>query len=157
MPQSVQFRDLSTVIDELHGLFERWERGEASLLPLDDFNLQVMKFAVHEWVANLVQHADFGAHLPLIQVAIQPNGERVHCMIEDNSRGFDFNHQLVKQQQAVEAVLPPDRGRGLLIMIACTEDLRYYQPVAVTQAGGQRHRLEFSISAHRKPWLDIPF
>lgn len=157
MPQPIQFRDLGTVVDDLHGLFERWEHSETSALPLDDFSLQVMKLAVHEWVANLVQHADFGVQQPLIQVAIRPNGQRVHCVIEDNSQGFDFDLQLVEQRQVVDTAVPPDRGRGLLMMIACTEDLRYHQPVASTQAGGQRHRLEFSISAYRKPWLDIPF
>ena len=157
MPKPIQFRDLGTVVDELHGLFEEWEHSEAALLPLDDFSLQVMKLAVHEWVANLVQHADFGDQVPLIQVAIRPDEQRVHCVIEDNSQGFDFDLQLVEQRVSVEAPVPPDRGRGLLMMIACTDDLRYHQPRVDAQADRQRYRLEFSISALRKPWLDIPF
>ena len=157
MPKSIQFRDLGTVVDEIHGLFEEWEHSEASLLPIDEFSLQVMKLAVHEWVANLVQHADFGDRAPLIQVGIQPGEERVHCMIEDNSQGFDFDLQLVEQRESMETVVPPDRGRGLLMMIACTENLRYHQPSVDAQTGRPCHRLEFSISAFRKPWLDIPF
>ena len=157
MPKPIQFRDLGTAVDELHGLFEEWEHSDSSLLPLDDFGLQVMKLAVHEWVANLVQHADFGDQMPLIQFAIQPDDQRVHCVIEDNSQGFDFNHQLAEQRESVEATVPPERGRGLLMMIACTEDLRYHQPRADAPVDRTRSRLEFSISALRQPWLDIPF
>lgn len=157
MTKPIQFRDLGTVVDELHGLFDEWEHGEASLLPLGDTGLQVMKLAVHEWVANLVQHADFGDRAPLIQVAIRPGEQQVHCVIEDNSRGFDFEHQLVEQHEAVAAPVPPDRGRGLLMMIACTENLRYHQPQREAPTDRSRYRLEFSISALRQPCLDIPF
>ena len=155
MPKPIQFRDLGTVVDDLHDVFARWECSEAFSPPLDAFNVEVMKFAIHEWVANLVQHADFGVRPPLIQLAVRKNGACVHCSIEDNSRGFDFELQLAHQQEAVEAPSPPDRGRGLLMLIACTEGLRYYRPPLAT--AGRRHRLEFSISASKTPWIDIPF
>lgn len=157
MPQQIQFKDLGTVVEDLHGVFERWENSEAFLPPLDIFTREVMKLAIHEWVANLVQHADFSDRAPLIQLQIQANGKSVRCEIEDNSRGFDFDLQIAHQRdKVIETTVPPDRGRGLLMMIACTENLRYHQPSLPTSADGH-HRLEFSISASKKPWIDIPF
>lgn len=160
MSQQVRFQDLGTVVDELHGVFERWEHDEAFLPPLDSFARDVMKLAIHEWVANLVQHADFGDRAPLIQLAVWANGESVRCEIADNSQGFDFDIQVARQHhKIVKSATPSDRGRGLLMMIACTEDLRYYQPMPAASADGHsgHHRLEFSISASKKPWIDIPF
>lgn len=157
MSQQIQFQDLGTVVEDLHGLFECWEHDEAFLPPLDTFTREVMKLAIHEWVANLVQHADFSDRTPLIQLVVQPNGKSVRCKIEDNSRGFDFDLQLARQRdKVIETTVPPDRGRGLLMMIACTENLRYHQPSSLPSAD-EHHRLEFSISASKKPWIDIPF
>jgi serine/threonine-protein kinase RsbW len=157
MPQQIQFQDLGTVVEDLHDVFEHWEHNEAFLPPLDVFTREVMKLAIHEWVANLVQHADFSDRVPLIQLVVRPNGKSVRCEIEDNSRGFDFDLQLARQRdKVIETTVPPDRGRGLLMMIACTENLRYHQPSPLASADGH-HRLEFSISASKKPWIDIPF
>ena len=154
MPKPIQFRDLCSVVDDLHAAFGEWEQAGVLAPPLDLFSVEVLKFAIHEWVANLVQHADFGARPPLIQLTLEAHGERIRCAIDDNSRGFDFELQLAHQQEAVEAPTPPERGRGLLMMIACTEDLRYTRPPSSTDG---RHRLEFSISASKRPWIDIPF
>lgn len=155
-PEPHRFRNLETVVDDVHALFETWERDHALMPPLDAFSLQVMKLAVHEWVANLVQHADFEARAPEIEFAVIPNGRRVRCIIEDNSRGFDFEHQIACQEVEVVAEVPPDRGRGLLMMIACTEDLHYEAPPPRRDAD-RRQRLEFWISADNDPCLDIPF
>lgn len=155
-PEPYRFSDLDTVVDEVHALFEAWDRESALVPPLDPFSVQVMKLAVHEWIANLVQHADFEARPPRIEFAVIPNGRRVRCVIEDNSRGFDFEQQLTCQEAQVAAEVPPDRGRGLLMMIACTEDLHYEAPPA-QRGAGQRQRLEFWISADNAPCLDIRF
>lgn len=159
-----RFRDLDAVVDEVHALFATWEREGALSPPLDAFSAEVMKLAVHEWIANIVQHADFEGRAPEISFAVFPNGRRVRCVIEDNSRGFDFEHQLAYQESEVAAAVPPDRGRGLLMLIACTEDLRYDAPPPGTahrgtahRGAGQRQRLEFWISADNDPCLDIPF
>jgi serine/threonine-protein kinase RsbW len=161
MAQPILFQDLHTVVDDLHGVFERWERSDTFLPPLDLFARDVMKLAIHEWVANLVQHADFGERTPLIELSVRANGESVRCKIEDNSRGFDFDLQLVRQHtKVVESAVPAERGRGLLMMIACTDNLRYHQPSPPASADAHdcgHHRLEFSISASKKPWIDIPF
>ncbi len=154
-PEPYQFCDLDTVVDEVHTLFEVWEGDHTLAPPLDDFSLQVMKLAVHEWIANLVQHADFEARAPQIAFAVIPNGRRVRCVIEDNSAGFDFERQLGDQEVAVRSTTR-ERGRGLLMMIACTEDMRYEAPPA-TRDADRRQRLEFWISANQEPCLDIPF
>ena len=45
----------------------------------------------------------------------------------------------------------PERGMGLLMLQACTEELSYRR----IDEGWQR--LEFSVSAEQDPWLHIPF
>jgi len=153
-PVHRHFDDLSTVVDDVHGLFVRLENGDGKVLPLESFSLQVMKLAVHEWIANLVQHADFGRQRPGIHLSLLPEGQRVRCVIEDNSDGFDFARQIVHQQHHLDlASEPPDRGRGLLMLIACTENLSY-QPLGAASPhrdglpAAPRHRLEFWISPH---------
>jgi anti-sigma regulatory factor (Ser/Thr protein kinase) len=150
-PTHRQYDDLHAVVDDVHALFDRLESDEGAL-PLDAFSLQVMKLAVHEWIANLVQHADFGHITPNIRLAIIPEGGRVRCLIEDNSRGFDFARQVVHQQHHLDvAPAPPDRGRGLLMLIACTENVSY-QPILTGGFNGDGlpsarwHRLEFWVS-----------
>lgn len=147
------YDDIETAVDEVHALFEEWEDGrsaEAPSPPLDPFGLQVMKLAVHEWIANLIQHADFGARKPRLRLAVAPDGSRVRCVIEDNSRGFEFARQIAHQQFALDtAPQPPDRGRGLLLMIACTQNISY-QPVPSPGGDGQSEppwqRLEFWVA-----------
>ena len=156
LPERYRFCDLRTVVDDVHALFDVWERDEALAPPLDGFSLQVMKLAVHEWIANLVQHADFDRRAPQIELAVIPNGRRVQCVIEDNSNGFDFDQQLDFQHAEVSAEVPPERGRGLLMMIACTENLSYEAPPPGRTAA-ERQRLEFWISSDSDPCLDLPF
>ena len=151
-----RFSDLDSVVDDLHALFDVWEGDATFAPPLDDFSLQVMKLAVHEWIANLVQHADFEARTPQIALSVFPNGRRVQCVIEDNSAGFDFERQIGQQESLVQASATAERGRGLLMMIACTEDMRYEAPPAPRDADCHQ-RLEFWISATPAPCLDIPF
>ena len=154
----VTFDDLGSSVEELHRLFDAWERSDAPIGYLESFSFNVLRFAVHEWVANLVQHADFGDRAPVIRLGLAPQEGCVHCTIEDNSRGFDFQDQIEKQRVSVEAPLPPERGRGLLMLIACAENLRYHQPLAPSDPHAEHwHRLTFSISANKQLWIDIPF
>jgi serine/threonine-protein kinase RsbW len=144
-----QFQQLDAVIDELHGLFELWEREDALLSHLDPDTIQLFRLAVHEWVANLVQHADFGEREPEITMDVIPNGRRVRCIIEDNSEGFPFPEQIDVQRNALTPF--PERGMGLLMLNAATEYFEYSQ----TREG--RRRLEFTVSSEADPCLDIPF
>lgn len=144
-----QFQQLDAVIDELHGLFEVWAREDALLSHLDPDTIQLFRLAVHEWVANLVQHADFGGREPEIVMDVIPNGRRVRCIIEDNSEGFPFPEQIDVQRNALTPF--PERGMGLLMLNAATEYFEYSQ----TRDG--RRRLEFTVSSEADSCLDIPF
>ncbi|GIV62260.1 ATP-binding protein [Rhodocaloribacter litoris] len=144
-----RFRDLNTIIDHVHGLFDRWN-AENRFPPAFPENARyLLRQVVHEWIANLVQHADFHDREPEIHIDIQPNGRNVHCVIEDNSDGFDLNTNLRIREAMLEKL--PERGMGLLMMERCTEDLVYYR------AHNGHFRLEFSVSADKDPWMDIPF
>jgi serine/threonine-protein kinase RsbW len=149
-PIVCHFGDLSTVVDEIHALVEGWIEDGRFEAVLDAFGLYVMHLAVHEWIANLVQHADFGARPPAITLTVTAEAGALRCLIEDNSDGFDFQRQVERQQAVLEAgPEPSERGRGLLMLIACTDDL-LYEP---TEAGLQR--LAFAIRPSRTPDADV--
>ncbi len=143
------YNDLDTLIDEVHGLFERWDTGDLLPSGVDLDTLQLVKLAVHEWLANLVQHADFAGHQPEVRVNITPHPEEVHCIIIDNSTGFDLYAQLGIREALLQPC--PERGMGLLMLDACTRELSY----AATTEG--HFRLEFTVTADQDPWLNIPF
>jgi serine/threonine-protein kinase RsbW len=143
------FKQLDAVIDELHGLFDGWEREGALLSHLDPDTIQLFRLAVHEWVANLVQHADFGSRSPVVVLDVIPNGRRVRCIIEDNSEGFPLDEKLVTQRLALKPF--PERGMGLLMLNAATEYFEY------SLADNGHQRLEFTVSADADPCLNIPF
>ncbi len=119
------FHEIDGVIDEVHGLFDGWVRESASAANGERYGLLVMKLAVHEWIANLVQHASFKVQPPYIRLVISLNDAGLHCLIEDNSEGFDFHAQIEEQSRRLSDPVPSERGRGLLMMLACAEDLVY--------------------------------
>ena len=140
-----RFHDLDRIVDEVHALFDLWIEEDAFGDVLDAFGMYVMKLAVHEWIANLVQHAAFPGRTPEIVVTVCTETDALRCIIEDNSDGFDFHNQLDRQTRQVQGAEPSDRGRGLLMMIACTEDLAY------ETAEEGRQRLAFAIRAPVAP------
>jgi serine/threonine-protein kinase RsbW len=148
-PFARRFGDLGTVVDEVHALFAAWAEDGTFDAVLDDTGLEVAKVAVHEWLANLVQHAAFGGRRPEIVLAVAAEdgaeGGGLRCVIEDNSDGFDFEHQLGEQEARVAGPVPSERGRGLLMMIGCAKDLRY-EPTAEG-----RQRLAFLIRPPFEP------
>ena len=137
------FRDLDAIVDEVHAIFGAWADEDAFAPTLDAMGVEVMKLAVHEWIANLVQHAAFGRRPPEIRLAVGvvegADPPLVRCEIEDNSDGFDFSDQVGRQHEALAAPEPGERGRGLLMLIACSEDLRY------ESLGEGRQRLAFHV------------
>ena len=143
------FRDLDTIIDDVHGLFDVMEQQllESPTLPLEA--LHTAKMAIHEWVANIVQHSDFDSNDPEIGVCLSQKGERLYCLVEDNSKGFDLNGYL-DNHEGITTVLP-DRGMGLLLLKACTDELCYKS----LQNG--KNQLEFYITDKEDTFLEIPF
>ena len=143
------FRNLDTVIDDVHVLFDNWEsqHDASSTFSLDTLN--VAKLAVHEWVANILQHADFKDRCPELGLKIVSSADRLHCTIEDNSEGFDVDGYY-ETHQSISVVLP-DRGMGLLLLRSCTEELRY------ERLNNGKQQLKFYVTASEDSYLEIPF
>ncbi len=143
-----RFDNLEDLIDRVHALFARPDVGLP--LPPEDEDLRYrVQLTVHEWLANLVQHARFGNRLPSIELTIRCNGREVECFIDDNSEGFDLNGRLEKNPSIQEAF--PERGMGLHFIRAFTKKLNYIR------LKDGRHRLIFTMAKDEDPWLDIPF
>ena len=140
MPQHTLTR-LDEAIDEVHALLDVWTARGTLEPALDDDGATVLRLAVHEWVANLVQHAVFPDAVEVV-VAIEVHGDAVQCAIEDTSAGFDFAGQIERQAALLDAPAPSERGRGLLMLITCTEDLEF-QPAAK----GEHQRIAFRVRA----------
>ncbi len=118
------FTDLDHVIDEVHALFDAWADAGTFRAVLGDDGLEVLRLAVHEWVANLVQHASFPSG-PRIEMAVGVEGDAVRCAIADSSAGFDMATQLERQRAVLDGPGPSERGRGLLMMIRSTDALTF--------------------------------
>jgi serine/threonine-protein kinase RsbW len=144
-----RYNDLNTMIERIHQQFDDWDKHGSPSPMLDMQTLSLIKLAVHEWLANLVQHADFAGRRPEVSVQLLPEKKRSRCIITDNSEGFDLQANLSLRQALLESY--PERGMGLLMLDACTEKLRYYQ----TEQGN--HCLDFYVSANHEPRLDLPF
>ncbi|WP_457653634.1 ATP-binding protein [Rhodocaloribacter sp.] len=144
-----RFSDLNAVIDRVHALVDHWKTEGVFPSVFGDETLHMLRLAIHEWVANLVQHADFEDREPQILIDIIPNGRSVYCAIRDNSAGFDLDTNLRIRESMLESL--PERGMGLLMIEACTEHLSY------SRVDSGWHCLEFSVSADQNPWLHIPF
>lgn len=117
-------RSLNTAIDEYHALFSAWLNDDRLATVLDRYEAEIFRLALHEWIANLVQHAQF-SDAPLIRLTMTREADGIHCVVEDNSEGFDFARQVEKQQAILDAPGPSERGRGLLMLITCVRDLTY--------------------------------
>ena len=118
------FSDLDHVIDEVHALFDAWTEAGTFDGALSEAGLEVMRLAVHEWIANLVQHAVFPDETRIeLSVGVETDG--VRCRIADSSCGFDFVGQIERQQAVFEAPAPSERGRGLLMLVTSTDDLGF--------------------------------
>lgn len=133
------FRDLSTVIDSVHALVDGWVAAGTLAPALDADSAEVLRLALHEWIANLVQHATFPRGVE-IALEVEPGPESVFCAVEDTSAGFDFAGQIDRQQAILDAPAPSERGRGLLMLMTCTDDLSF-----VTAADGRRQRISFHV------------
>lgn len=138
----LRLNDLNTAVDEVHSYFDKW--GDKHLCngstDMPDSALHEARLAVHEWTANLVQHADFEERRPLIALKLQKRGDAIHCVIIDNSDGFDLEEQLKESFEKNNVKALPDRGMGLLMLHTCASNLSY------EAAKGGRYRLSFQVT-----------
>ena len=141
------FTDLDAVTDQVHALFDGWAEAGTFSTALGADGIDVMRLAVHEWVANLVQHAAFPDGDVEITLETGVEGDGVRCALEDSSCGFDLAGQIEHQRSIMDAPAPSERGRGLLMLVTSTDDLTY-RPAA----DGLRQRITFVV---RNPGADF--
>lgn len=142
-----QFGALDTVVEEAHTCFEPVLAAQAT--PERASLLLHLQLAAHEWLANLVQHADFCGREPSIVLVIEEQDTgHVACTIEDNSEGFDLDEALRRRKANLSPL--PERGMGLLILFACSSEIHYRR-----QPGG--NQLRFVVSDDQDKCLNIPF
>jgi len=132
---------LDRFVDDVHAQFDAWESLDDVQSAIGEDGLAVLRLAVHEWIANLVQHAEFCGPAELVMSLDVVDGG-VRCQIEDSSRGFDFVRQIGAQQSILDAPAPSERGRGLLMLVSCAEDLAFRE----ADADGPQ-RIAFTVSA----------
>lgn len=145
--ESHRFEDLESMIDQVHRLFDKWEQDWLCANGSRE-SLYRAKLAVHEWLANLVQHAQF-PEKPEVLLKVKREEGDLECVIEDNSNGFDLAGQMQSRHKLAEAF--PERGMGLLLLQACAQDLSYRR----VEEG--RQRLRFRVADGQTRAVHIPF
>lgn len=143
------YTDLETALDDTNELLARWMEDPPSSTTPNSNTLYYARLALHEWLANLIQHAHFDGCTPKIVLRLETTSRHIHCSVTDNSAGFELNTQL--RTQLLQAEPLPERTMGLRIINACAEELSYDH----TDDG--RHRLTFSISTSHLPCLNNLF
>lgn len=134
-----RFHGFDALIDGARELFEQWKREEVFSPPLDTNGLERAKLAVHEWLANLVQHADFQGREPEVVLTVSVEQDRLRCVIIDNSEGFDIGPHLSAKQDILRTF--PERGMGIMLLRCSTSELSY------RRLADGRHRLEFFVES----------
>ena len=142
------YTDLDRAIDEVQSLPDVWPATTRNGT-LDADIVHCTSLVLHEWIANLLQHADFAGRRPSIEIRLQTQDRHVTCAVIDNSQGFDLETRLPEQEKTMEEL--PERGMGLRIIDACTGELSYTS----TEAG--TYCFKFSIPADHDPWLSMLF
>ncbi len=137
--ETLYLGNIDLIIDRLQELFDQWEAQQTFSPAITADVMCRARLAVHEWVANLVQHADFRDRVPEIALSLWAHGERLCCVIADNSEGFEPDLQPRVTLEEVCRTLP-ERGMGLLLLQACAHHVRY------CSLGTQGHRLEFTVA-----------
>lgn len=111
--------------------------------------VRYLQVVLHEWLANLIQHARFEETNPHIEITIRMQRRYISCSVVDNSTGFNLSEQLEIQRNQAQAL--PERGMGLRIISACTGRCEY------RSSDDGRHHFEFSIPVDHEPWLSTLF
>jgi len=143
-----EYTDLVRALEDVRATLTDW----ADAPSCDDPSAETIRHArvvLQEWLANLSEHGHFANRTPTVEVRIRSANQDVHCVVLDNSEGFDLETVLPPSSEPIDGL--PERGMGLRIMDACTESLSY------TAREDGRHRLAFSIPADHDPWLSTPF
>lgn len=144
-----EYTDLDRALDEIPSALEEWLDTQKNPRPTED-TVYHARLVLHEWIANLHQHADFEEEPPTVEIHLVSVDRHIDCSVTDNSEGFDLEtHLPTKPKELVEVL--PDRGMGLRIINACTKSVSY----SPTDDG--HHRFEFFIPSDHEPWLSMLF
>jgi len=144
-----EYTDLDRALDEVRTVLKEWYSEQAPSSSLSSETLRYTQLVLHEWIANLLQHGDFGHRTPAIEIRLKTENRHVACAVIDNSTGFDFDERLPSRDEVMDEL--PERGMGLRIINACTDNVSYLP----TDSG--YYRFEFSIPADHDPWLSMLF
>lgn len=136
--ETLYLGSLDKIIDRLQELFDQWESQSIFPFAVRFELLHRARLVAHEWIAHLVQHADFEDRMPQIVLSVWVEEEKLWCLIADNSSGFKLEAYPSWIPNTVYDVMP-ERGMCWLLIEACT-DRRVYRPL-----GNQGFELEFSI------------
>lgn len=132
---------MAHLIDRVHSAFDRQLQSPPIVSPLSSDAWLISKLLVHEWVANLVQHANFGGRDPEIRIQFHAHDDCVRYVVEDNSVGFDLDAYLTEHGAVAEPL--PERGMGLLILSGCSQEVIY------RRIAPRRNRLEFVLGSEQ--------
>jgi serine/threonine-protein kinase RsbW len=144
-----EYTDLDRALDEVRSVLEEWSASQDTALTPNAETVRYTQLVLHEWIANLLQHADFQGRAPNVTIRLKSENRHIICAVVDNSEGFDLAKRLPERADTMDDL--PERGMGLRIINACTDSLSYTS----TEAG--RYRFEFSIPADHDPWLSMLF
>ena len=144
-----EYTDLDHALDEVREILDEWRTEQAEDAIPNDETVRYTQLVLHEWLANLLQHADFHGRPPLVKIHLSTENRHVTCTVLDNSEGFDLAERLPSKKETMDDL--PERGMGLRIINACTDRLSYTS----TESG--RYRFEFFIPADHDPWLSMLF
>jgi serine/threonine-protein kinase RsbW len=146
-----RYSNLERAIDEVRVLLDRWSdrQGGAGEPVPDPQALRYAQLILHEWLANLLQHARFEERAPDVRIRVRTDGAGLTGWVTDNSTGFDLAERLRQQQSRSPSL--PERGMGLRIIRACAADFSY------RRGDNGRYRFTFSIPADHDPWLSTLF
>jgi len=147
-PFTKTYTDLDRAIDEVRTFPDDWPAPHQNSA-IDEETLHCTCLVLHEWIANLHQHARFPHDSPKVKIRLTGTAQQVDCSVLDNSDGFDLNSYLPADDEDPEAF--PERGMGLRIIKACTTKLSY----SSTEDG--LHCFEFLIPSDHDPWLNTLF
>lgn len=128
MPKfATTFTDADSVIEDLHAsVDEFFDPSHPLQVAQEEDTVHQLKLALHEWVANLAQHAQFPQGFSVtLDVESDLDAACLNVKVFDTSTGFDLKAQLITRYKALQPL--PLRGMGLLMVESLTEELTYVE------------------------------
>jgi anti-sigma regulatory factor (Ser/Thr protein kinase) len=115
-------------LDEVHILFARLWADVADVSPKDRMAFET---AVAEVAANIIEHSARGEPVAL-RLALRVDPDVVAAELEDGGRGLDGG--------AFSTSPDDERGRGLMLASALTDELSYERDGSLNRWRLRRHR-----------------